>query len=531
MPAIDSLLQSINKNLLTRLEQLLKIKKDSPIIPPSTEQEKSNNVVQKSDNTEDTSNSCVSNVDVNAYPDYVNTTANLTPLKASEMAKVINDTYPGTDENLQVLRATIYTISYINSYQPNSNTTGDGQFKGWNNNFGNISLYLNYQDTGRANFDKSYSCVNVKDSSPNGKSQPLVSFSSLEKYVKFMGERINQNTKRILDNGILEYYVCNWPKNGSVSNSYFTKNIKNYEQLEKTILNALSSAQNVGVLPKEGSDKLKKSNKGSSGSSGSSGTSGSSGSSGTSGTLSQCVPQITSFTPIAGNTGSIVQINGSNINSVTEVTVNGTQVQSKDITRLNSNTMRIVVPQVGDGNTKTVGKIVISDKLGSNASNAQFTYNPAINPQTNSVANTNPQESGIPPLISFTSPNILGTNTDKLIVDVNLSAGLWDIEKVIMSYTIKKISQGPNNTTIETLSKEVNSIEFLGYVSNDKQKFEITNSEMKSYLKDNVSPPDLLQNSKVNIQFTVTANAIDKVKYPQSVEQSYNFFVIYPPNP
>jgi hypothetical protein len=529
MPAIDSLLQSINKNLLTRLEQLLKIKKDSPIIPPSTEQEKSNNVVQKSENTKDTPNSCVSNVDVNAYPDYVSIEAKSTGVTASQMAKVINDTYPGTDELNQVLRATIYTISYINSYQSDSNTTGVGKFKGWNNNFGNISLYLTYGATGAANFDKSYSCINVKDSSPNGKSQPLVSFSSLEKYVRFMGERIKQNETRILNDGIMEYYVCNWPKNDSVSKSYFTKNIKNYEQLEKTILNALTSAQNVNVLPKDNADKLKEKNNPPP-STGTTSPTGTPVGSGTSGTLSQCVPQITSFTPIAGYTGSIIQINGSNINSVTEVTVNGAQVQSKDITRLNSNTMRIVVPQVGDGKTKTLGKIVISDKLGSNASNAQFTYNPAINPQTNSVVNTNPQESAVPPLIS-TTPFIDSLGSDKLIVDVNLSAGIWEIRKeVMMNYTIKKKEIGANNLPTEKTVESKTDIELTEYVSIDKRKFEITNSQMKTYLNFNVSPSNLL-NCKVEIQFRVKADAINKEKYPQPVQQNYNFLVIYPPNP
>ena len=154
LPAIDSFLQSVNKNLLTRLEQLLKIKKDSPIVPATTEQGKSNNVVQKADNTKDASNSCVSNVDVALYREYTSTEHKLTTVTAQEFSNAIKDVIIGTDEPSEVLRATIYTISYINSYQSDSNTTDVGRFKGWNNNFGNISLYINWGAAGNENFDK-----------------------------------------------------------------------------------------------------------------------------------------------------------------------------------------------------------------------------------------------------------------------------------------------------------------------------------------------------------------------------------------
>jgi hypothetical protein len=58
LPAIDSFLQSINQNLITRLEEILKINKDQVTVSGTTNNIKSDSVVQKADNTLDTTNSC-----------------------------------------------------------------------------------------------------------------------------------------------------------------------------------------------------------------------------------------------------------------------------------------------------------------------------------------------------------------------------------------------------------------------------------------------------------------------------------------
>ncbi|MFN9900349.1 MAG: hypothetical protein ACK55Z_16475, partial [bacterium] len=70
LPAIDSFLQSINQNLLTRLEAILKIKKDVPKPIANTQQQKTDEVVQVSNNTLDAQNSCTSKVDVITYQGY-----------------------------------------------------------------------------------------------------------------------------------------------------------------------------------------------------------------------------------------------------------------------------------------------------------------------------------------------------------------------------------------------------------------------------------------------------------------------------
>jgi len=523
LPAIDSFLQSVNKNLLTRLEQLLKIKKDSPIVPATSNQQKSNNVVQKADNTPDSSNSCVSNVDVSVYREYTNTKANLTTVKAEEFSTALNEVYPGTEPKEQVLRASIYTISYISSYQQNSNNTGNGEFKGWNNNFGLISLYVNW-NASEEYFSKTYCCVDVKDSSPNGKSQPLVSFANLKEYIKFMGARIDKNTDRILKEGLLKYYVCNWPKNDGVSTSYYESHIKDYATLEKTISNALSSAQSVNVLPKTSSDELKKTIEEKKKTTPTTQTTSPQTPTTQTPTTTEvlCLPQISSFTPASGNKGTIVQINGGNLDTEITVTINGVVIPKEKITSINSNTIRFTMPQLGNGITLIKDSFVLTNKDGSVTSSTKFTYNPAINTQTTSGVNINPQETGVNPLKPFITSTPNG-GTSNLKVEVNQSAGAWEIEStVMMSYTINKKSIGANNSITETIIETKKDIPFTQYVSNDKQTFEITQAQVNAYLTTTVQETNL-KNNKVYSQFVVVANALDKVKYPQPVKQSYNF--------
>jgi len=527
LPAIDSFLQSINKNLLTRLEQLLKIKKDSPIVPATSNQQKNNNVVQKAENTPDASNSCVSNVDVTLYREYTNTTSNLTTVQSQVFSDALNRLFPGTEEKDQVLRASIYTISYISSFQQNSNTTGTGEFKGWNNNFGLISLYLNWNPS-QQYFTKTYGCVNVKDSSPNGKSQPLVSFANLDEYIKFMGSRLQANVPRILQDGLLKYYVCNWPKNNGVSTAYYESHINDYATLEKTISNALTSAQSVNILPKTSSDNLKKTveekkKSGTSGSSGSSGTSGSSGSSGSSGTSGICLPQISSFTPELGNKGTIVQINGGNLDTVTAVTINGVVTLKEKITFINPNTLRLEMPQIGNGTTLIKNNFVLTNKEGSVTSSTKFTYNPAINVQTNSIVNTNPQTTQPLTLLSEYESMSDGTNLE-LVVKVNPDSGNWTINNSVqMKVSVFDVTDS-NNVKTQTLNQQADTI----LTNNVNQNvFKITYQQIADLLINKPISPfnnvPIKNTQIVKIQLDISASAEDKEKNPQPVLQSFNF--------
>jgi hypothetical protein len=182
LPAIDNFLQSINQNLLTNLEEVLKIKKDVPKIEGITNNQKATQVVQKADNTPDSSNSCVSNVDVVAYPDSVNVPPKPSDVSVDTFAAKLKELLPGQ----VALQSVIFSISYIRSYVKNSGTKSNGEFKGFNFNFGGISLYNNWAPTTQY-FKKEYCCINVKGSGvPNGTSDPLVGFNDLDSYIKLI---------------------------------------------------------------------------------------------------------------------------------------------------------------------------------------------------------------------------------------------------------------------------------------------------------------------------------------------------------
>jgi hypothetical protein len=368
LPSIDNFLQSINQNLLTKLEELVKVEKTKISITATTDSKKSTEVVQKSNNVLDASNTCVGNVDTLNYPDYTVTTTTGQPISPKVLADAIKGVIPGQED----LIAIIYGICYVNSFVP-SGKNNQGSFVGYNNNYANISLYYNFKPSNTF-FEKSYCCVRVTSDSQTTKSQPLVAFKDVNTFIRFMVSRLEQNLKRIKDLGLLKYYVCYWPKS-NVSESYFDSNISQYTTLRDTLYKGIDNAVKAKLIGQVGAEELKKDVKDKS--------KGTSGSSGTSGTSVCPPPTINSFSPISGYTGTIVQVNGTNLENVSGVTINGTDVNLKSVTIYNSSTMRISVPKIGNG-TRSVGNIILRSSFGNSIATSltQFTYDPTINPSS-----------------------------------------------------------------------------------------------------------------------------------------------------
>jgi hypothetical protein len=544
LPAIDNFLQSINQNLLTNLEEILKIKKNIPTIQGITNNQKTNQIVQDAETTPDASNSCVSNVDVNAYPDYQNVPPRPTNISADEFANVINKVVPADKQALKVL---IYAMTYIRSFVKDTTTKGNGNFKGYNDNLGGISLYYNWGET-RTSFLKQYSCINVKGSGlPNGTSEPLVGFESVEKYVEFMASRLNNNVQRILNEnmGLAKYYVCFWPKE-NVSVSYFDSNPELYTTLNETIKKSLSSAKDVKLinvktqeeLIKKFEDAKKKINEK---------------------TIvapkpadpaDNLVPQvspvcpppkITSFSPLVVNKDTILQINGTNLDIVTKITLINEIIEPKDFTVLNSETIRITVPEIGTG-VLVKGKIKLESPYGDFLTTTELTYDPSItanassspggyagNNQTSAVTpamvdNTNPQNTAPVTLLSKYETKPGGEVTNKLTVSVNPDAGAWIIESKVQMVVVISDTDTTNNTSTQVLKTTVNA-NVVNYVVGNI--FTITSDDIKDLLFDNPIPPfsnyPIKPSEKVTLQFVVKSNAVDKVKYPKPTVQSFNF--------
>ena len=141
LPAIDSFIQSINQNLLTKVEELLKIKKDTiNVLSASTESNKTSNTVQSANNTKGTTNECESQVlPIYLSKRYQATDAVLTKMTEKEFADVLKRIMPNNPE----LATIIYCIAYLRTFQKDSNSKL-GKFNGWNYNFATAPLNIDY---------------------------------------------------------------------------------------------------------------------------------------------------------------------------------------------------------------------------------------------------------------------------------------------------------------------------------------------------------------------------------------------------
>jgi hypothetical protein len=373
LPAIDSFIQSINQNLLTNLERILKVKKDKVnIFSASTESNKSKNVQQSANSTKAASNTCDSKVlQVYQNSGYVVQDATKTSITEKEFADALKRLMP----NLPILQTIIYCISYARSFEKINNSKV-GKFNGWNNNYATVSLDLDYGETS-VSFLKTYSCVNIQTNPSTNDSLPVVSFANLDTYINFMRDRLINNIQRIADVGLVKYYVCFYPKiNDGVTPSYFDTHLDEFKTITSTMNKALASALEVGVATKEIVSDLKNQiNETEKNGSSPNVTPTPSPIPPLPG-LSCPPPVISSFSPLSGNTGTIVQLNGRNFNGVTSVKINGVEVGLTGITIFNDSTIRVVTPKVDDVVNK--GFIKITTEFGSYTTIDQYTYDPTL---------------------------------------------------------------------------------------------------------------------------------------------------------
>jgi hypothetical protein len=192
-----------------------------------------------------------------------------------------------------------------------------------------------------------------------------------------MRDRLINNVNRILDDGLVKYYVCYYPQK-NISPSYFDSNIGEFKTIRNTMDKALASALEVGVATKEIVSNLKNQmNQSENNASGPNVTP----------TPSpvpplpgqSCPPPvISSFSPLSGKEGTIIQLNGRNFNSVKLVNINGIDVGLAGITVFNDSTLRVVTPKVGNGDVVNKGFIKITTEFGSYTTIDQYTYNPFL---------------------------------------------------------------------------------------------------------------------------------------------------------
>lgn len=532
LPAIDNFIQSINQNLLTKLEELLKIEKDKIAPPPIVDNTKSAQITQKSDNKIDASNSCVGNVDTQVYPDYVITTVKQIELKPKELADAILSVVPNNPDLAQA----IYLICYVKSFVQNSNS-GVGNFVGYNNNFANISLSNNFTPTSSSYFVKNYCCINIKGTSSVTKSEPLVEFKDLKSFIEFMRDRLTGRLPQITKD-ITKYYVCYWPNNSvGVSETYYDNNSSQYNTLLVTFINGIVSAKEVGITTQSQSEiyleQLKK-------------TKNESKTPGVTPTPTPIQPNtgqvcpppvINSFAPTQGNTGSIVQVNGSGFENVIGITINGTVVDMKTVTIYNSTTLRFPVPQIGTGSQPISGSIILKSEFGDSVqlNQTQFIYNPVLPPNNaaspgsyinnanSSIvannSNTNPQNTGLVTMVSTYSPN--ENQPESLNVNINPQLTNWLMDnRVQMNYTIKELESINGQVVPKFIKQGTKTISNL--VTNNQ--FSIT----KNYIITNnlLDYTPIVDKSQIDIVFVLKAVTTQQ----QPSEQQFTYKLYYTTN-
>jgi hypothetical protein len=541
LPQIDNLLQSINQNLITKLEEVLQIKKDQVKLPATSDNIKSTEVVQEADNTLDTTNSCTSKITdpvyLNANPGYVSVAGQVTKVTPIDFANALKRLYP----NQVDLQTAIYTISYIRTYQSNSNTNV-GSFNGWNNNLGTLSLNQNWG--GQVSLiERNYSCVNIRTNPSTTSSEPIAHFESLDKYITFMAGRLQQNIDRIVQLGLAKYYVCYWPKS-NVSEQYYDTNKTEFNKVRETFAKALTSATDAGLISKDTVIKFNSVDKK---------VENEASTPGVTPTPSPIPPEIgqtcpppvvSTFSPSAGNTGTIVQVNGRNFESVKSIRVINKDVELKDITVFNPQTLRFTLPavQIPEGQSVATGRISITTEYGTFESLVDFTFNPSLPNETSSAggyaqkdsqeqlslseqdvlgSNPNLQNFGPIPLIDIKQVEDETGSTSKLVVRVNPEVTGWKINKTnLYSYTINEVVEGPNNTIKLNQVKKLDNQKLEQFVSEDQQEFIVDKQQMIELL--NLTDYKI-STTKTIVAITLTAVPDDRTVNPENFPFNVTF--------
>jgi hypothetical protein len=369
-----------------------------------------------------------------------------------------------------------------------------------------------------------------------------------------MAGRLRANVDRVIQLGLAKYYVCYWPVS-NISEEYYNNNIDEFKQTRETFTKALSSAGTVGLSSVNESLEYKKTmdddakngktpgvtptpspvppNEG-----------------------QTCPPPVVStFSPSAGYTGTIVQVNGRNFESVKSITVVGQNVDINTIRVFNSETLQFVLPEITIpiGQDVATGRIIVTTEFGTSGSSVNFTFNPELQNVTMSspggYANTTTQQQ-----ISLSQQEVIGTNInpqntnakvalietqrtqsplggdDILVVQVAPDNGVWNIyDQPKFSYRVSTFKT-VNNQEVEVVDDRITDTLVnrpnVTYVSDNEQTFQVNRQNLITYEFNDIIEDDYPnQKLKFNVQFNLQAYQLDPYK---SESLNCNYVLIVP---
>ncbi len=251
LPQIDKYLQSINRNLLTKLEAIVKNRKEDVDTIAITDAEKAAKTQSGSDSSSSTENSCVANTSYlnEGFESVKTVTTTVTPQSMyDEIIKVIKQNSPTASVDNQMVKI-MYSICYVTNFK-------DNLFDGYANNYSTlINLKVNFSPTyktanGIQYFNKKYSCV----TGSNKEELPVANFDTLNDFVSFLYARLKPNQKLITKEGLWKFYSCDYPTVGYVAKSYFEKNKTTNVTYQNTLVKLTEGIESLRKLGMDISD-------------------------------------------------------------------------------------------------------------------------------------------------------------------------------------------------------------------------------------------------------------------------------------
>ena len=555
LPAIDNFLQSINKNLLSKIEQAVLNKKDTtPAVGATTDQTKASKIIQDAKSTLQAQNACKNKLNP-IYTEQGWESATATSSSLSE--KLFKDAIVSKTSDLY-LQTIIYSLCYVRAYQ---GTKDKGSFVGFNNNFATVTLDLDYgnNNTYFSQQPRTYSCVDVQSGTATKVENvlPVANFSDVNKFIDFMISKLSANIQRITELGMPKYYVCYWPTTNFTEAYYETKKDTEFKEVRARFDLAIKSAISLGLTDLTGTYEPQptptiSATIGSTPTATSSVTPTPTPTVGTipspTPTPTSCEkPVITSFTPTSGGYNTILTITGKYLQSTTGITINN-QVVLTGITKNSVGTqVTVIVPRTELTGVQS-NVITVKTQNGDITSTNKFTYNPAstntyapVVPLTNKnvstqtqtkdaeIASSTFQDGQTGPKVLLETITTLPTGTmQKILANVNTDNGVgtWTInESVNIQLQLFSYEIGANNSIKKVLIKEVGFIE-LGYVLNKGQLFSITSLDIENIIKNSgkFTTEEIQQTKEIRGGVFLITIPTDKNK--KQINTSYKFKIL-----
>ena len=538
LPAIDSFLQSINKNLLSKIEQAVLNKKDATPTPgATTDQSKAAKIIQKAESTRQQQNACTNKLNpIYTEQGWASTETKATPLTPQQFKDAI--VKKTSDSYLQTI---IYSLCYVRVYQGNKDK---GSFVGFNNNFATVTLDLDYgnNNTYFNQQPRTYSCVNVLAGTATKVENilPIANFSDVNKFLDFMVSKLSANVQRITQIGLPKYYVCYWPTTNFTEQYYISKEATEFKEVNETFEKAIKSAISLGLTDLTGTYEPQPSPTisatiGSTPTATSSVTPTPTPTVGTipppTPTPTPCEqPVITSFTPTFGGVNTILTITGKYLQSTISVKINDVQIDKGIIKSSDGTKVTVTVPKSPLTGIQS-NVISIKYRVGSQGdavitSTNKFTYDPASTTTNASAAPLNTtnvsQQTQTEIAKSQSSTRQDGQSGPKVLIE-SINNGLKGMESLTITINPENTGwrlnpqadlklqlvtrkPGPNNTRIQSKS-DIKKTALPGYVTDNLQEFEINNLDVINIALDYFTEKELEASAYLSGQIDVIATS------------------------